>query len=114
MRATLVAAASLLVFALLMPQAAAEETFNCHSWEIFVGDRGQGAGVSTEDGATYLAAAGVYVVNDGAPVVNPWLFSIWFYTENNGQPGLQRGDEVCDDTAGGSMGEQDCFISCTF
>ena len=32
---------------------------------------------------------------------NECLFSIWLYEETNGIDGLQRGDEVVDDTCGG-------------
>ena len=31
------------------------------------------------------------------------IFSIWFYEESNGIPGLQRGDEVKDDTCHGMI-----------
>lgn len=31
------------------------------------------------------------------------LFSMWFYQESNGIPGLQRGDEVKDDTCHGMI-----------
>lgn len=31
------------------------------------------------------------------------LFSIWFYQESNGMEGLQRIDEVKDDTCGGQI-----------
>ncbi len=45
--------------------------------------------------------AGFYVDND---VCQPnCLFSIWIYQESNGIEGLQRGDEVVDDTCGGMI-----------
>jgi len=37
----------------------------------------------------------MYVDNDNDP---RFLFSIWIYMESNGIPGLQRGDQVVDDT----------------
>lgn len=44
---------------------------------------------------------GQYVDND---LCQPeCLFSIWFYSEANGIEGLQRGDEVVDDTCGGMI-----------
>lgn len=49
-------------------------------------------------------AAGYYVINDC------WhndcakaFFSIWVYEEANGIPGLQRGDEVVNDTCHGQI-----------
>ena len=41
-----------------------------------------------------------YVDND---LCQPCMFSIWIYQESNGIPGLQRGDEVVDDTCGGAI-----------
>lgn len=46
--------------------------------------------------APEVDAAGYYVDNDQGS--DPW--SIWVYQESNGQPGLQRRDEVADDTCG--------------
>lgn len=48
------------------------------------------------------AALGVrYIVSD---MCQPeCLFSIWLYFEDNGFEGLQRGDEVHDDTCGGAI-----------
>lgn len=37
------------------------------------------------------------------------LFSLWVYQESNGHPGLQRGDEVYDDTCHG-MVEADTIV----
>lgn len=111
MRILILAAVSLFVLLTLLPMASAEEDFACHSWEIFVGERtGIGAGVSTDDGATYVGTGEVYLVQDGPPVVNPWLFSFWPATEENGEPGLQRGD--CGDPP--ESGSVDCLLSCTF
>lgn len=45
-------------------------------------------------------AAGYYVDND--PCFG-CIFSIWIYQESNGIPGLQRGDEVYDDTCHGMV-----------
>jgi hypothetical protein len=33
----------------------------------------------------------------------PECGSIWIYEESNGMPGLQRGDEIVDDTCGGAI-----------
>lgn len=117
MRAILLSVCALL-FAVPLAAADDENTFNCHSWELFVGEREQGVGVSTDDGAVYVAETrtvpgGVYVVSDTIPVAGGSLFSVWVYNENNGRPGLQRADSVCDDTNGGEI-EQDCLVSCTF
>jgi hypothetical protein len=54
------------------------------------------------------AAGGFYVDNDLCQPV--CLFSIWIYQESNGIEGLQRGDEVVDDTCGGAAGEADTII----
>ena len=44
---------------------------------------------------------GYYIDND---LCQPeCLFSIWIYNESNGIPGLQRGDEVVDDTCHGMI-----------
>lgn len=101
--------ASILLLFAPLPTAAADETFGCHSWEVFVGDREQGVGVSTEDGATFVGAGGFYVVNDGAPLLNDWIFSIWIYQEGNGEPGLQRVSETCDESSPGNEGDTGCF-----
>lgn len=70
-----------------------------------------------------IAAFGFYVDNDlcqvppghptewEPPTLFDWyggggdscLFSIWTYEESNGIEGLQRGDEVHDDTCGGTI-----------
>lgn len=112
MKSLPVGAAALLLF-LSVPLASAEETFGCHSWEVFAGDREQGVGASTDDGAAFVGAGGFYFIEDGPPVLNPWLWSFWFAQEENGVPGPQRGDETCDETQGGELGEPDCF-HCTF
>lgn len=39
----------------------------------------------------------------------PCLFSVWFYYETNGIPGLQRGDEEHDDTCHGMI-ESDTIL----
>ena len=106
-----------LLFLAIPGVANASESFGCHTWDIFVGDRTTGAGASA-DTAVYAGANGVYVVSDGAPayidpadgvVLNPWLFSVWVYQEANGVPGMQRSDEVCDETNGGEI-DCDCTL----
>lgn len=108
----LVFASSILMLLVSAPTAlAAGETYGCHSYEIFAGDAETGVGISTDEGATYMSAAGIYAVNDGTPLLNDWLLSVWFYRESNGEPGLQRGDEICDDTNGGEN-ESDAWCIC--
>jgi hypothetical protein len=48
-----------------------------------------------------------YVDND---LCHFCLFSIWVYQESNGIDGLQRGDEVVDDTCGGAAGASDTIV----
>lgn len=49
-----------------------------------------------------VAVAGQYVDNDFCQFEDdPCLFSIWHYQESNDIDGLQRGDEVVDNTCGG-------------
>ncbi|HUR70058.1 MAG TPA: hypothetical protein VM370_12505 [Candidatus Thermoplasmatota archaeon] len=50
-----------------------------------------------------------YVDNDVIQTAGP-IFSIWVYEESNGLDGLQRGDEVVDDTCGGAAGPGDTVI----
>ena len=109
MRTPLLLAALLL--ALVPPVATATESWGCHDYEVYVGDREDGAGLSTDDGAVAVAAQGVYVVSDGTS--DRSVFSVWVYTETNGESGLQRDDPMCDETDGGAR-EPDCLLSCTF
>lgn len=103
----------LLIATLAAPVAAATETWGCHSYEAYVGDRSQGAGASTDDHALAVAAAGQYAVYDGTPLDNGYLYSVGLGTESNGIEGWQRSDHACDETNGGEI-EGECFISCTF
>jgi hypothetical protein len=49
----------------------------------------------------------VYIDND---VCQPeCLFSVWIYCESNGMEGLQRGDEVRDDTCNGAFESDVCM-----
>ena len=48
-----------------------------------------------------VSAGGLYLDNDLCQPV--CLFSIWLYQESNDMEGLQRGDEVVDDTCGGAI-----------
>lgn len=50
--------------------------------------------------APEIDVAGFYVDND---LCQPCMWSIWVYQESNGIEGLQRGDEVVDDTCGGQI-----------
>lgn len=73
--------------------------------ELAFNDRGQ-ALVTLHDGyGTY------YVTWDYTVGVTGWdgLFSIWFYYETNGHDGLQRNDEICNNTAPGEEADGGCF-----
>ena len=60
------------------------------------------------DTVQFLGANGYYIDND---LCQPQCaFSVWFYLEANGIEGLQRGDEVVDDTCYGMI-EADVIIS---
>lgn len=99
-----IVASCILALVLPLPTAAAEtetEEFGCHSWELYVGDRATGVGASTDEGALFVGASGYYVISDGVPLLMGSLFSVWIYPESNGEAGLQRGDEVCDESNGG-------------
>lgn len=66
------------------------------------------AGCEMTTSAPEAAAGGLYVDND---LCQPdCLFSAWVYQESNEIDGLQRGDEVVDDTCGGAAGESDTII----
>lgn len=47
--------------------------------------------------------------HDGDGDADGCLFSNWFYEESNGIPGLQRGDDVVDDTCHGLI-DADTFV----
>lgn len=53
-------------------------------------------------------SARIYVDDDcgGALILCDWI-SVWMYEESNGIDGLQRQDEVRDDTCGGRAGPGD-------
>jgi predicted nucleotide-binding protein (sugar kinase/HSP70/actin superfamily) len=72
------ALAALVAVAMAFP-AAAEECYNTSAPEVDAG--------------------GYYVDND-ACFPDTCTYSIWIYQESNDIPGLQRGDEVVDDTNG--------------
>lgn len=57
-----------------------------------------------------VAAGGFYVDNDLCQVDGTCIFSIWIYQETNGIDGLQRNDDVHDDTCDGAAGESDLII----
>lgn len=66
-----------------------------------------------------LTPVGFDLDGDGSPTIwyvdndlcqlDGCALSIWFYEESNGIPGLQRSDEVKDDTCGGAI-EGDTII----
>lgn len=47
-----------------------------------------------------IDAGGYYVELDTCPMC---IFSVWIYEESNGIEGLQRGDEIVDDTCHGMI-----------
>lgn len=51
-----------------------------------------------------------YVDNDDCNATGLCVFSIWIYKEANGVDGLQRQDEVVDDTCSGAAGPGDAII----
>lgn len=51
-----------------------------------------------------------YVDNDNCSFTGLCLFSLWIYQETNGVDGLQRQDEVVDDTCNGAAGPGDAII----
>lgn len=109
---TVVLSSAIFALIALAPTVAAEgEPYACHSWELWFGDTQTGAAASTDDGALLVAAEGYYVVSDGTILTSSYLFSVWTYQESNGEPGVQRGDEACDDTNGGES-EPDTFCFC--
>lgn len=109
---TLLVASAILALLALAPTVAAEDAaYACHTWELTVGDAQTGAAASTDDAALLVAAEGYYIVSDGTILTSSYLFSVWAYQESNGQAGLQRGDEACDDTNGGET-ESDTFCFC--
>jgi hypothetical protein len=62
-----------------------------------------------DTGTAVPGAPRYYVDNDVIQTAGP-LFSIWVYQESNGLDGLQRGDEVVDNTCGGAAGISDTII----
>ena len=87
---TLVALATLATLAIAAPVSAQECTPTTSSPEVDTGETGAGRYYADND-----------VVIGG--------FSFWIYQESNGIDGLQRGDEVFDDTCGGAI-ESDTII----
>lgn len=87
----------------------------CHDYTIHVGD--DSTGLHANERGQFLLAldtplGGQYVEQDVAyadaehpwmisPENDDWLFSLWHYQEANGHPGLQRADEVCNNTPEG-------------
>lgn len=60
--------------------------------------------ISAVSDVTYIA----YVDND---LCQPeCIFSVWLYCESNGIEGLQRGDEVRDDTCHGMIESDSCGL----
>lgn len=57
--------------------------------------------VDTYEWSGVHAGPRFYVDNDPCPVECLW--SIWVYQESNGIDGLQRGDEMVDNTCGGAI-----------
>lgn len=79
----------------------------CHDYWIHVGEDGTLALHANENGQFQLSVANQYVEQDIDYVHYDGnsLFSIWQYEEANGQPGLQRSDEVCNNTPEGESSD---------
>lgn len=90
-----------LALALVAVPAAAEECVPTTSDPEFDSADLGGTGVG-------LPAHGPRYYVDNDPCQPQCLFSTWAYEESNGIDGLQRGDEVKDDTCGGMI-ESDGF-----
>lgn len=65
------------------------------------------AGCDPSTSEAEVAQGGFYVDNDACQP--ECIYSIWIYQESNGIDGLQRGDEVVDDTCDGAI-ESDTII----
>lgn len=109
---TLPLALGALVLLLAVPAAAAcggegegEGERYCHDYTIHAGEDDGAAGLhANAEGQFLLSVAGTfYLEQDVAYLDNDEgaLFSIWFYEEANGRPGLQRADESCNNTPEG-------------
>lgn len=64
---------------------------------------------SSRDLGTGATGLRYYMDNDTCQTDGTCLFSTWIYEEGNGIDGLQRGDEVIDDTCDGLI-ESDIVI----
>lgn len=63
-----------------------------------------------DTGAAPVASAPRFYVDDDGSLCEPCSISIWVYEESNGIGGLQRHDDVRDDTCGGAAGPGDTII----
>lgn len=86
----------------------------CHDYTIHLGEGTTSAHANEKGqfliGADTLLLGAHYVEQDiaytddsfhGPLSSDPWGFSIWWYQEANDRPGLQRADEVCNNTPEG-------------
>lgn len=75
----------------------------CHDYTLHAGDDATLGAHANDKGQFLLAAGGFYVEQDVAyaRLDLTSIYSIWFYQESNGRPGLQRADEMCDNTPEG-------------
>ncbi|HVM44339.1 MAG TPA: hypothetical protein VM582_00285 [Candidatus Thermoplasmatota archaeon] len=116
--------ASALLFALLAPVALAYHENGapprdyCPAYDVEVGGDGSVAVQATSLdqrpwGALVIKVSELYIVEDTA-IVNSmgerYFFSIWYYWESNGIPGLQRQDAACDQCPDGTPWECDTMI----
>lgn len=81
------------------PDAYTDSTNVFGAAAIHSNERGQ-LRVDADDGERkfYLASDAPYADFDA---LRDPVFSIWLYEETNGQPGLQRNDDVCHDSGDG-------------
>lgn len=76
---------------------------DCHDYWLHVGDRATGLHAN-EKGQFQLDVLGAYYVEQDMAYLEgdlTYAYSIWFYSETNDRPGLQRADEVCNNTPEG-------------
>ena len=82
----------------------------CNDYWIHVGDESQGLHAN-HHGQFYLATqtilGGNYFEQDAkyADPENTWILSFWWYIESNERPGMQRADEVCNNTPEGESSD---------
>lgn len=79
---------------------------HCPEYDLLP-DGGVGFFQANAHGQFMVSAADAYFVWDEPSLWAPghYIFSMWFYSESNGMAGLQRSDEVCDNTPEGAYSD---------